>query len=156
MRFSQHVAVIKRNQYYIITHSTLKVFRIKELPLNRRISFRLACCLLFLCEFFCSYSKKKKADNITDSPSWCLTCSISAGPAVSRANYPSLQGRESGLSARAGRTVWALLPEVPRAKPSRAEQRWEGEGDQPQGERHGAAEEREPGESASSMLHGQV
>lgn len=52
----------------------------------------------------------------------------------------------SGLTERAGRTVRTLLSEVSGAKPSRAEQRREGEGDQPQGERHGAAEEREPGE----------
>lgn len=57
-----------------------------------------------------------------------------------------LQGRSSGLAERAGRTVGALLSEVSGAKPSRAEQRREGEGDQPQGERYGAAEEREPGE----------
>lgn len=69
-------------------------------------------------------------------------------------NYLFLQGRESGLSERAGRTVWALLSEVSGAKPSRAKQRWERAGDQPQGERYGAAEEGEPGESSADSEKG--
>lgn len=63
-----------------------------------------------------------------------------------------LQGRESDHSERVGRTIWALLSEVPRAKPSRAKQRWEGARDLPKGERHGAAEEREPGELLKAGL----
>lgn len=58
-----------------------------------------------------------------------------------------MQGGESGLPEGAGRPVGALLPEVPGAEPSAAEQRREGARDQPQGARHGAAEEGEPGES---------
>lgn len=58
-----------------------------------------------------------------------------------------MQGGESGLPEGAGRPVGALLPEVPGAEPSGAEQRREGARDQPQGARHGAAEEGEPGES---------
>lgn len=43
-------------------------------------------------------------------------------------------------------TVGALLSEVSGTEPSWTEQRGEREGDQPQGERHGAAEEGESGE----------
>lgn len=58
-----------------------------------------------------------------------------------------MQGGESGLPEGASRLVRALLPEVSGAEPSGAEQRREGAGDQPQGARHGAAAEGEPGES---------
>lgn len=81
--------------------------------------------------------------------SCCISGLVHRSPDVNTVFFVLLQGRSSGLAERAGRTVWALLSEVSGAKQSWTEQRREGTGNQPQGERHGATEEREPGGSAA-------
>ena len=78
---------------------------------------------------------------------------------MSSLSFP--QGRASGPPEGAGRSVRALLSQVSGAEPRPAEQRGDRATNQPEGERHGAAEEGEPGEthlrsSPTSLLTSQA